>query len=104
MKNLGNKLKLAREEAHLSQLQTGKELNVSDKTISGYESERIMPPLDNLLQLADLYKKPLGFFVGTDVKDYKMSSRLRAVELMLREVHRELRELKTLVSEQEINN
>ncbi len=104
MKNLANKLKQAREEAHLSQLQVGKDLKVSDKTISGYESSRILPPLDKLMQIAELYKKPLGYFVGTDVRDYKIPSRLRAVELMLREVHRELRALKALVQEQEINS
>ncbi|MFQ5493050.1 MAG: helix-turn-helix domain-containing protein [Candidatus Dojkabacteria bacterium] len=96
MKTLGGRIKLAREEAKISQLQVGVSLGVSDKTISGYESGRISPPIDKLQKLADLFKKPITFFLGTDPKDYKISSRLRAVEIMLRDIRRELREIKAL--------
>ncbi|MEI7579397.1 MAG: helix-turn-helix transcriptional regulator [bacterium] len=96
MKELGIRIKAAREEAKLSQLQVGVALRVSDKTISGYESGRICPPIIKLQQLADLLKKPITFFLGTDPKDYKISSRLRAVEIMLRDIRRELREIKAL--------
>lgn len=96
MKTLGDRIKAAREEAKLSQLQVGVSLGVSDKTISGYESGRISPPIDKLQKLADLFKKPITFFLGTDPKDYKISSRLRAVEIMLRDIRRELREIKAL--------
>jgi transcriptional regulator with XRE-family HTH domain len=92
----GQRLKTAREESKLSQLQVGVALNVSDKTISGYEADRIVPPVDKILKLADLLKKPVGFFIGLDSKDYKISSRLRAVEVMLREIRQELREIKAL--------
>jgi transcriptional regulator with XRE-family HTH domain len=92
----GQKLKTAREESRLSQLQVGVALQVSDKTVSGYESDRIIPPVEKMLKLADLLKKPISFFIGTDTKDYKISSRLRAVEVMLRDIRQELREIKTL--------
>ncbi len=96
MEQVGGKIKSAREEAKLSQLQVGVVLGVSDKTISGYESGRICPPIDKLKQLSDLLKKPITYFLGTDPKDYKISSRLRAVEIMLRDIRRELREIKAL--------
>jgi transcriptional regulator with XRE-family HTH domain len=96
--SLGTRIRNAREEAKLSQLQVGVALGVSDKTISGYESDRISPPLDKLLKLVDLLKKPAGFFLGMDNKDYKISSRLRAIEIMLRDVRRELREIKTVAT------
>ena len=92
----GSRIKTAREEAKLSQLQVGVALSVSDKTISGYESDRIVPPIDKIIKLADLLKKPVGFFLGSDTKDYKVSSRLRAVEVMLRDIRQELREIKAL--------
>ena len=92
----GEKLKIAREEAKLSQLQVGVALGVSDKTISGYEADRIVPPIDKIMKLADLLKKPVVHFLGSDTKDYKISSRLRAVEVMLRDIRQELREIKTL--------
>lgn len=93
---LGSRIKTAREEAKMSQLQVGVALSVSDKTISGYESDRIVPPIDKILKLADLLKKPVAFYLGSDTKDYKVSSRLRAVEVMLRDIRQELREIKTL--------
>jgi transcriptional regulator with XRE-family HTH domain len=93
---LGKHIKQAREESRLSQLQVGVALGVSDKTISGYESGRIMPPVDKLLALADLFKKPIGFFLGADPKDYRVASRLRAVEISLREIRQQLHEIKLI--------
>lgn len=93
---LGAKVKTAREESRMSQLQVGVALGVSDKTISGYESDRIVPPIDKIQKIADLLKKPVGYFLGIDTKDYKVSSRLRAVEVMLRDIRQELREIKAL--------
>ena len=103
MDKLGSKIKAAREEAKFSQLQVGVALGVSDKTISGYESGRICPPIDKLQQLADLLKKPLTYFLGYDPKDYKISSRLRAVEIMLRDIRRELREIKALSQKMDLD-
>lgn len=93
---LGRRLKQAREDARMSQLQVGVALGVSDKTISGYESGRISPPIDKLMNLADLFKKPISFFLGADPKDYKVASRLRAVEISLREVRNQLKEIKLI--------
>lgn len=96
MASIGENIKSAREEAKLSQLQVAVELGVSDKTISGYESNRISPPIDKLQKLSDLLKKPVSFFIGDDVRTYKVASRLRAVEIMLREIRKELREIKAI--------
>lgn len=93
---LGRKLRQAREEARLSQLQVGVALGVSDKTISGYESGRISPPIDKLMSLAELFKKPIGFFLGADPKDYRVASRLRAVEVSLLEIRNMLKEIKLI--------
>ena len=104
MKNtLGNKIKIAREESKMSQLQVGVALGVSDKTISGYESDRIVPPIDKIIKLSDLLKKPVGFFLGFDIKNYTVSSRLRAVEVMLREIRQELREIKALAQKYDLD-
>ncbi|MBN1915910.1 helix-turn-helix transcriptional regulator [Candidatus Dojkabacteria bacterium] len=95
MNTLGERIKQARVEAKLSQLEVGVALAVSDKTISGYESGRISPPIDNLMKLADLLKKPVGYFIGVDPRQYSVGSRLRGVEIALREIRKELREIKT---------
>ncbi len=94
--SLGEKIKLARREAKLSQLQLGVALKVSDKTISGYESGRICPPIDKLMMIAELLKKPVTFFLGIDERDYSVQARLRAVEIKLREIRQELREIKLI--------
>lgn len=96
MASIGENVKAAREEAKLSQLQVAVALGVSDKTISGYESNRISPPIDKLIKLSELLKKPVSFFIGADPRTYKVASRLRAVEIMLRDIRRELREIKAL--------
>ena len=103
MTTLGIKIKSAREDSRLSQLQVGVALKVSDKTISGYESDRITPPIDKLLKLSELLKKPMSFFIGEDVKDYKISSRLRAVEIALRDIRQELREIKLLAQKNNLD-
>ena len=62
MKTLGDRIRAAREEAKLSQLQVGVALGVSDKTISGYESARISPPIDKLHKFADCSKSQSAIF------------------------------------------
>jgi len=102
-KELGRRIKLAREEAKMSQLQVGVSLAVSDKTISGYESGRIAPPIDKLIHLADLFKKPIAFFLGADPRDYKVASRLRAVEVALRDVRKQLNEIRLISQNQDLD-
>ncbi|MBN2015372.1 helix-turn-helix transcriptional regulator [Candidatus Dojkabacteria bacterium] len=93
---LGERIKRARKEADLSQLQLGVALKVSDKTISGYESSRISPPIDKLQTIAELLKKPVAYFLGVDERDYSIQSRLRAIEIRLREIRQELREIRVV--------
>lgn len=101
---LGRRLKQAREEARMSQLQVGVSLGVSDKTISGYEAGRISPPIDKLIALADLFKKPISFFLGADPRDYKVSSRLRAVEIALNEIKTQLKEIREISQVTDLDN
>lgn len=91
---LGERIKRARKEAKLSQLQLGVALKVSDKTISGYESNRISPPINKLQKISELLKKPITYFLGVDERDYSVQSRLRAIEIRLRNIRRELREIR----------
>jgi transcriptional regulator with XRE-family HTH domain len=92
----GERIKQARREAKLSQLQLGVALRVSDKTISGYEANRISPPISKLQMIAELLKKPITYFLGVDERDYSIQSRMRAIEIKLREIRQELREIKLL--------
>lgn len=100
-KSLGQRIKQARKEAKLSQLQLGVALKVSDKTISGYESDRISPPIDKLQVVAELLKKPITYFLGVDERDYTIQARLRAVEIKLREIRQELREIRLIAKKEQ---
>ena len=88
---IGKRIRAARENASMSQKDIAKIIGVSDKTISGYEADRILPPLDKLLQLALQLKLPITYFVGNDSKDYKLSSRLLALEAQLIKISSELK-------------
>lgn len=101
---IGKRLRIAREEAKMSQLQVGVAIGVSDKTISGYESGRISPPIDKLVHLADLFKKPITFFLGADPKDYRVASRLRAVEMCLKEIKEQLTQIKLISQISDLDN
>lgn len=96
--SLGERIRRARKEAKLSQLQLGVALKVSDKTISGYESNRISPPINKLQLIAELLKKPITYFLGVDERDYSIQARLRAIEIRLRDIRQELREIKVSAS------
>jgi transcriptional regulator with XRE-family HTH domain len=100
---LSQRIREAREDSKMSQLQVAVALGVSDKTISGYESGRISPPINKLQRLSDLLKKPIGFFVGVDPKNYKVASRLRAIEVALRDIRQELREIKLLAQKENLD-
>lgn len=67
-KKLGIKLKQARLESGLSQEQVGAQLGVTWEMISRYENGRTSP-LKHLESLANVYKKPISFFLGADEKD-----------------------------------
>ncbi|MCS7317038.1 MAG: helix-turn-helix domain-containing protein [Candidatus Dojkabacteria bacterium] len=96
LKEIGQKIKQAREEMKMSQLQVGVAIGVTDKTISAYESARISPPIDKLVMLANLFKKPVHYFLGYDPKEYTLSTRLRAVEILVKEIRNLLNEIKLL--------
>ncbi|RMD77315.1 XRE family transcriptional regulator [Candidatus Dojkabacteria bacterium] len=96
LEGLSKKIKMARLESSMSQLEVGRVLGVTDKTISAYESGRIVPPVDKLMALAEIFKKPITYFLGLDPRDYKVASRLRAVEIALRDVRRQLSEIRLI--------
>ena len=56
------RLRIARDQAGMTQKQAGKALNTDDTNISAYENARTGMSLDMLFKLAALYKVPPGFF------------------------------------------
>ena len=88
--SLANKLKTARSLSALSTRAVAARLanrfSVSHATIANYESGRSVPPLDVLAALAELYDRPLNWFLergrGLSGVQYRnLKSRVRASEL-----------------------
>lgn len=69
-KNLGEKLKEARENANLSQQDVADKLNVSRQTISKYELNINEPDLETLKELSYLYQVDINYLLGINAKTY----------------------------------
>lgn len=87
---LGGKLKTARSLMGFSTRAVAQKLaprfSISHATIANYESGRTMPPLDVLAALAELYERPLNWFlergkVLTGVQYRNLKSRVRMLDL-----------------------
>lgn len=78
MKDLGSRLKKARENKRLTQQEVADKFGVSHVTISGYERNRRDPDSDTLTQLADLYEVSLDWLKEREQKesDYSLPEEL----------------------------
>ncbi|MFT9455902.1 MAG: helix-turn-helix transcriptional regulator [Liquorilactobacillus hordei] len=63
---LSQKLKECRKINHLTQLDVASKLNVSRKTISGWENSRSFPDINSLVNLSDLYNVSLDSLLRDD--------------------------------------
>jgi len=61
-----DKIKKVRADLEMNQKQFGVALEVSDKSISAYESGRAEPPLKILKKIAVLGKKPILYFLDDE--------------------------------------
>ena len=78
------RIKELRERHRLSQLGLGIELNVSQSTISAYETGTRTPDLKTLIAIANLFNVSLEYLVGlSDTKHSIRRSDLSADELEL---------------------
>lgn len=59
---LARKIKEARIEANLSQLELSRALVVSEKSISSYEAGRTKPNIETLNKIAKKTNKPINYF------------------------------------------
>lgn len=56
MNNLGKRIKELRLEREMSQGELAVQLNVTKATISLYESNKRIPPLEKLIRLAEIFE------------------------------------------------
>ena len=63
---IGNQIMQERVKKGLTQKELGKLINVSGKQISNYEHGVLMPPLDVLLELCNVFDCELGYLLGEE--------------------------------------
>lgn len=66
--NIGEKLKTARQQSHLTQEAVADLILVSRQTISNWENEKSYPDIVNLIKLSDLYQISLDILLKDDGK------------------------------------
>lgn len=65
---IGEKLKSARQQSHLTQETVADLISVSRQTISNWENEKSYPDIINLIKLSDLYDVSLDTLLKGDGK------------------------------------
>ncbi|WP_282926606.1 helix-turn-helix domain-containing protein [Helcococcus kunzii] len=63
---LSERLKIARKRAKLSQTEVSKLINLSNKTLSGYENDVSIPDIITLNNLSKIYNTTLDYLIGNN--------------------------------------
>jgi transcriptional regulator with XRE-family HTH domain len=72
-KHIGLKIRIKRRELNLSQEKLAEMLNVAYTQVYNYETGRFKIPLDYLLELANIFKVDLNYFLS----DYNAGAKLK---------------------------
>lgn len=86
---VSKRIREARKKAKVSQIDLGKKLSLSDKTVSAWETGRAEPSLDSLFIIAQTTNQPIDFFLKDE--DYSVESKLNEIE-------KEIKKLRKLLS------
>jgi transcriptional regulator with XRE-family HTH domain len=94
LSELAQRIRSARDNAHLSQHELGNSIGLSDKSISAYEKGRSQPPLENLRKIAQATNYPLTYFTQEETNEIAIATKLLSIERELAEVKRLLKKAK----------
>jgi transcriptional regulator with XRE-family HTH domain len=81
---LSDRIRNARKQASLSQIDLANMVGVSDKAISSYEVGRAVPPLDILKKISVITNKPMSFFFNEDESNQVV---VKKVDRMIEELN-----------------
>ncbi|PJA40948.1 XRE family transcriptional regulator [candidate division WWE3 bacterium CG_4_9_14_3_um_filter_34_6] len=84
--DIAKKIKQARLQANLSQLELSKALSVSEKAVSSYESGRTNPSIDTLFRIAKRTNTPIAYFTNQENEDFELTSKLMKIQAQLDEI------------------
>ncbi|WWR15409.1 helix-turn-helix transcriptional regulator [Lachnospiraceae bacterium JLR.KK008] len=81
-----NRIRQLREERNMTQLRMSMELEVSQETISSYESGKHYPSVSNLIKLSALFHTSCDYILGlSNVRMPYMKNELKEEEIILLE-------------------
>lgn len=83
---LQERVRRAREEAHLSQKELGDFIGVSDKSVSAYEQGRSTPPFEKLKKIAECTNRPITFFTEEEPNTSIIVNKLSLIEKEMAEI------------------
>ncbi|MCM3411496.1 helix-turn-helix domain-containing protein [Metabacillus litoralis] len=84
MPSLGERLRKAREQKRLSQLEVYRRTNISNKTLSRYENGGSQPDVETLKTLATLYEVSVNSLLGVEEPWYKKDDKDEDAQFILR--------------------
>lgn len=93
-------LKELRKDNNYSQKEVAALIQTKPTTYANYESGRSEPPLEYLVRLSYLYKKPIDFILQKD-RLYKSAQDLKKV---LKDYEKELEEIEHQIANGDVNN
>ena len=67
---IGRRIKELREDNNLTQSKLASKLNISQQTLSRYESGVSQVSYEQLSRLVEYFKMPIGYFFGLELQEY----------------------------------
>jgi len=83
---LSARIRNARKDANLSQIELANLVGISDKAISSYEVSRATPPLDVLKKIAAVTGKQMSFFFDQDADSVVLLEKVDKMILELQDI------------------
>ncbi len=69
LKKLGKKIKMARIELDMNQTALASRIGAKQKSISRYENGIVIPSIETLLKISEVFKKPVTYFLEDREKE-----------------------------------
>lgn len=98
MINFSNKIRRARIEAKISQLELGEILQITRAQIANYESGKSMPSAEMLYNIAKALNKPIAYFYEEEPQTI-YNETINSIDLILEKQKTLISELRNLKSE-----
>lgn len=74
---IGNIIRAERKKHKMSQEELAKKLYITVKQVSNYENNKLIPPMDNLLEICNIFDCEMGYILGE--KDYSQGTKLKTI-------------------------